>query len=298
MANSIEECKVMVAAQKRYKKVVQVGQWQKSEPHWKSALNYVNSGYFGKIQSVRAWTYLKTEKPIIRNNNFNKPKGVDYNFWLGPAPESTFNPHRFHSNFKWFWNFGSGIMADNGGHLVDAALKGVNKTIPKSVMATGGNFTFSKKVMETPDTFMAMFDFGDVNFLWDHSVGTSTVNFNRKQGIAFIGSSEKVIIDNNGWEIIPAGDEKRTAKRFFKSRENGLDLHVANFLDCVKFGGQPNCDIETAANIASVTQMANISYRLGRKVFWNEANQSFENDAEANNLAAVHYRSPWKLPLI
>jgi predicted dehydrogenase len=217
---------------------------------------------------------------------------------LGPAPVSDFNPQQFHSNFKWFWDFGGGIMADRGSHLIDVALKGINKTIPNSVMATGGNFIFSKNVMETPDTFMSMFDFGHINFLWDHSVGTKSVNYSRKQGVAFIGTSETVIIDENGWEVIPLSDEKSSGKRFFKSCGNGLDLHVANFLDCVKFGGTPNCDIETAAKIANVTHMANISYRLGRKVFWNEEKQMFENDVEANKLATTNYRSPWKLPLI
>ena len=81
-----------------------------------------------------------------------------------------------------------------------------------------------------------------------------------------------------------------------KGTGQGLDLHVANFLDCIKTGNKPNCDIEIGAHIARISHFGNISYRLGRKVFWDPVKQEFINDAEANKMVNAHYRSPWQLP--
>ncbi len=104
LANSIEECHVMVAAARRYGRVVQVGQWQRSGAHWADALEFVNSGKLGRIRLVKAWAYQDWMKPIPVVPDEPAPEGVDYDMWLGPAPKRPFNKNRFHFNFRWFWD--------------------------------------------------------------------------------------------------------------------------------------------------------------------------------------------------
>ena len=304
LANSIEECNLMVKAQKRYNKVVQVGQWQRSDPHWKAAVEYLHAGNIGRIRSVRAWSYVgwKSSIPVVPDSEV--PAGVNYDFWLGPAPLRPFNKNRFHFTFRWYWDYAGGLMADWGVHLLDYALFGMNQYVPKSVMATGGKYAFPTDAMETPDTMMTVFDFGDFGLLWDHTIGIYGANFgNRGHGVAFVGEWGTLVVDRNGWEVIPETTSTSAKKDFAavplqKGTGKGLDLHVENFLSCVREGGKPNCDIEIGAHIARISHLGNISYRLGRKVFWDAENQQFINDEEANNLVKANYRSPWQIPKV
>lgn len=304
LANSIEECNLMVRAQKRYNRIVQVGQWQRSDPHWKEAVEYIHAGNIGRIRSVRAWSYVgwKGSIPVLPDTEV--PTGVNYDFWLGPAPLRPFNKNRFHFTFRWYWDYAGGLMADWGVHLLDYALYGMNQYIPKSVMATGGKYAFPDDAMETPDTLMAIYDFGDFCVLWDHTIGIYGANFgNRGHGVAFTGEWATLIVDRNGWEVIPE-TKSVSAKKDFpelpvkKSTGKGLDLHVQDFLYCLKNPKKPNCDIETGAHIARISHFGNISYRLGRKVFWDPEKQQFTGDAEANEMIRPVYRNPWQLPKV
>ena len=303
LANSIHECNLMVAAQKRYNKVVQVGQWQRSDPHWKDAVNYLHEGNIGRIRSVRAWSYVGWKNSIPVLPDTKAPDGVNYDMWLGPAPKRAFNKNRFHFSFRWYWDYAGGLMADWGVHLLDYALYGMNKYVPDSVMATGGKYAFPNDAMETPDTCMAVYDFGDFGLLWDHTIGIYGANFNRGHGVAFVGEWGTLVVDRNGWEVIPETTSISAKDGFIgmphqKSTGKGLDLHVANFLDCIRLGDQPNCSIEIGAHIARFSHLGNISYRLGRKVFWDSEKQEFINDADANILVKANYREPWVLPKV
>jgi predicted dehydrogenase len=303
LANTIEECNIMVKAVKRYNRIVQVGQWQRSDPHWKDAVNYVHGGNLGRVRSVRAWSYVgwKGSIPVLPDEPV--PPGVDYDMWLGPAPKRPFNRNRFHFTFRWYWDYAGGLMTDWGVHLLDYALFGMNRYVPLSVMATGGKYAFPDDAMETPDTLMTMYDFGDFGLLWDHTIGIYGANYGRGHGVAFIGEYGTLVVDRSGWEVLAESRSVNARKDFQgvslqKSTGKGLKLHVRNFLDCVKSRENPACDIETGAHIARIAHLGNISYRLGRKVFWDHDNQCFIKDKKADYLVNAHYRKPWSLPVV
>ena len=304
LANSIEETNLMVKAAKRYNSVVQVGQWQRSDPHWKDAVNYLHAGNIGRIRSVRAWSFVgwKTSIPTVPDEP--APEGVDYDMWLGPAPKRPFNKNRFHASFRWYWDYAGGLMCDWGVHMLDYALYGMNEYVPKSVVASGGKYAFPGDDMETPDTMMAIYDFGSFGLLWDHTIGIDGAQYkNRPNGVAFMGEYGTLVVDRNGWEVVPETTSSGK-KEGYKgmpiqpSTGKGLDLHVANFIDCIKTRNKPNCDIEIGAHIARFAHLGNISYRLGRKLNWDGDKQEFINDPEANAFLKAKYRAPWELPKV
>ena len=135
LANSIEEIDIMERAAQRYGVTVQVGQWQRSDPHWQEAVKFVRSGALGKIRTVRTWSYQGWMSSVPVKPDGAPPPGVDYDFWLGPAPLRPFNPNRFHFTFRWFWDYAGGMMTDWGVHIIDYALFGMNVQAPRSVMA-------------------------------------------------------------------------------------------------------------------------------------------------------------------
>jgi predicted dehydrogenase len=122
--NSIAECQVMDAAQKKYNRVVQVGQWQRSNKHYNDAMAFVHSGKLGNVRLVKAWAYQGWMKPVTVKPDSTPPPGVDYDRWLGPAKNRPFNENRFPFNFRWFWDYAGGLMTAWGVHMIDYALLG------------------------------------------------------------------------------------------------------------------------------------------------------------------------------
>ncbi|MDD4189880.1 MAG: Gfo/Idh/MocA family oxidoreductase [Mangrovibacterium sp.] len=304
LANTVEEINLMVKATRRYQSVVQVGQWQRSDPHWNDAVDYLHAGNIGRIRSVRAWAYVgyRTSAPVVPDEP--APEGVDYDMWLGPAPSRPFNKNRFHSSFRWYWDYAGGVMCDWGVHMLDFALYGMNEYVPKSVVASGGKYAFPTDDMETPDTMMAIYDFGNFGLLWDHTIGIFGAQYKKRDhGVAFIGEYGTLVVDRSGWEVVPE-TKSSCRKEGYEgipvrlSSQKGLDLHVANFLDCIKSRNKPNCDIETGAHIARFANLGNVAYRLGRKLGWDGEKQEFRNDPEANAYLKATYRAPWELPKV
>lgn len=304
MGNSIEECDLMVAARNKYNTVVQVGQWQRSDPHWINALSFLQSGKLGKVRSVRTWACVSYGRDFVVKPDGPEPQGVDYDMWLGPAPKRPFNPNRFHGNFRYFWDYAGGLMTDWGVHMIDMALAGMKVVAPVSVSATGGKYGFPDSAAETPDTLHALYDFGDFSMSWEHTFGAGQGPYNfeiGEPGIAFVGNKGTLVINRNKWVVYPEmenGKPLMEAVPAQANKFNGLNYHTLNFLECIRSRKQPNCTIEMGRNAALNAQLGNISYRLGTRVFWDGKRNQFINNKEAGNMSKVDYRSPWKLPKV
>ena len=139
----------MTAAARRYGRLVQCGQWQRSGAHWAEAVEFVRGGALGRIRSVRAWAHMNwfSALPVLPDGEV--PPGVDYDRWLGPAPKRPFNRNRFHTRFRWFWDYAGGLMTDWGVHLIDIALWAMDAKAPRSVVASGGKFAYPEDAQET-----------------------------------------------------------------------------------------------------------------------------------------------------
>lgn len=300
--NSIAECNEMVAAQQRYNKVVQVGQWQRSQKHFADAIAYVHSGKLGNVRLVKAWAYQGWMKAIPVASDTAVPKGVDYNKWLGPATMRPFNPNRFHFNFRWFWDYAGGLMTDWGVHMIDYALMGMKATTPKSIVATGGKFAYPDDASETPDTLTAIYEFNGFNLQWEQATGIDGGPYGRTHGVAFIGNNGTLVLNRQGWEVIPekdGGKDKIEAVPLQKSVDNGLQLHTQNFLDVIQSRKLEDlkAPIQAGAHVANICQMGNIAYRTGKKIYWDASKGKF-TDSTANKYLAAQYHNGYKMPKV
>jgi predicted dehydrogenase len=234
VGNSIIECRTMVAAQQKYNRVVQAGQWQRSQQHFKDAVDYVHSGKLGNIRMTKVWCYQGWMRPQPVVPDSAPPAGVDYQQWLGPAKTLPFNASRFHFHFRWFWDYAGGLMTDWGVHLLDYALIGMKAELPKTIDGMGGKFAYPELAEETPDTLTTLYEFNNFNLVWDSAMGIDNGSYNRDHGIAFIGNNGTLILNRGGWEVIEEKQGKsKVSVPFQKSSDNGLDKHWVNFVDVV-----------------------------------------------------------------
>ncbi|WP_300601872.1 Gfo/Idh/MocA family oxidoreductase [Niabella sp.] len=301
VGNSIAECRAMVAAQEKYNKVVQAGQWQRSQQHFRDAVDFIRSGQLGNIRTVKVWCYQGWMKPGPKVVDSAPPAGVDYKLWLGPAKTRNFNSSRFHFNFRWFWDYAGGLMTDWGVHLMDYAIFGMDAPVPKTVSALGGDFAYPDLYQETPDTLAALYQFDNFNLIWDHAMGIDNGLYGKDHGIAFIGNNATLELDRGGWEVL---EEKHSDKKVSVLRkrpsDNGLDKHTQNFINVVRSRklADLNCPIQTGAHIATVCQMGNIAYRSQAKVTWDKAAGKFTDSKLNASYFMAPYHNGYQLPKI
>ena len=306
LANSIAECNAMVNAARKHNRVVQTGQWQRSDPHWQDAVKFIHSGKLGRIRTVKVWAYMIWKKTLPVQPDGPVPPGVDYEMWLGPAKHRPFNPNRFHYNFRYYWDYAGGLMSDWGVHLLDYAMLGMKAELPKEIYTAGGKFAYPTDAMETPDTLLVSYVYDDFTISWDHACGIKDGPYGREHGLAFIGENGTLVLDRNGWEVIPEVDSvpRMEAVPVQKKSEivegqavagGGLAAHVANFLECMNTRNLPNADVAIGAKVAKMTHLANVSCRLGKPLAWDNTAGIFRQE-DANALIKPYYDPSWKFP--
>jgi predicted dehydrogenase len=297
VGNSIGECRAMVAAQKKYNRAVQGGQWQRSQQHFQDALDFVYTGQLGNVRTVKVWCYQDWMKPGPVVPNTPPPPGVDYKTWLGPAKTREFNASRFHFNFRWFWDYAGGLMTDWGVHLLDYGLLGMKAGDPKTVAALGGDFAYPDLYQETPDTLTTLYEFDHFNLVWDSAMGIGNGSYGRDHGIAYIGNNATLVLSRGGWEVIDEKQSKIKIERpLVKPVDNGLDNHWKNFIDVVRSRKMEDlhCSIEAGAHVATVAQLGNISYRSNKRLSWDGVR--FTDESVNKEYLTKTYHNGYVLP--
>lgn len=298
IANSIGEVLMMEKAQKKYNRAIQVGQWQRSQKHFREAIEYVHSGKLGNVRMVKTWAFQGWMKPSPKTPATVVPNGIDYDMWQGPALHRPFKTEHFHFNFRWFWPYAGGLMCDWGVHIIDYALLGMKATMPKTVSALGGKFAYPDLSHETPDTQTTIYEFDNFLMNWDHALAIDNGPYMRTHGIGFIGNNGTLVLDRAGWEVLEEkGVKTKVIEPYHAREDNGVQLHMENFANVVrnrKFN-ELNCPIEAAALVAKVCQMGNIAYRSQKKLTWDKSKQMFTDGAVNKQYLMNEYRNGYKL---
>ena len=300
IANSIAECDAMVAAAQKHKRVVQVGQQQRSSGHWQQMVEYLRSGKLGTIGRVHIWGNFNYAA-VTPRPDAPVPDGVDFDTWLGPTPVKTFNPQRFHGSWRMFWDYGGGLMTDWGVHLLDMGLWGLNVTgMPNKIVATGGKFYYPEGAHETLDSQTVSYLFDNCIMSWENNAGVETGPYGRGYGVLFKGTNGTLVADRDNWMVYPEmgrNREPKTPELKVAADYQDHKLHVKNFVDCVKTRNfQTACTIENGSLCAKYAHLGNIAARLNTALVYDDAAKSFKGTPEANRFIKPTYRPPWKFP--
>ncbi len=301
-SHNVFESQQIVAAARKYDRIVQQGSQSRSSPALQEAVDRMRKGELGEVYMSRGLCF-KWRDTIGRTPASPVPEGVDYDLWTGPAPKRAFTKNRFHYNWHWFWDTGNGDLGNQGIHEVDIARWGLGVTHPTKVSAIGGKFMFEDD-QETPNTLTAAWEF-DVNgvtrmmnfevrhWITNHEAGINGEKPGNTIGNEFYGAKGYLVIDNYNkyWSFL--GKDQQPGP----SATHGDD-HWANFIGAVRSRRREDLTAEIAEGALScdLMHLANISYRVGRTIQWDARTRTCVGDAEANRLLTRDYRAPFVVP--
>ncbi len=233
------------------------------------------------------------------------PPGVNWDLFLGPAPMRPFNELRFKYNWHWFWDTGNGDIGNQGVHEMDIARWGLgDRPGPKSVSSTGGKYVYDDD-QETPNTQLATFDYGakelvfEVRGLLTGSEGGLPRMDKNVVGNLFYGSDGWMAVDAEGFQVYKGEKSEKVMDEKFQGPDVWSTVpHMTNFLDAVRANDarKLNASIENGVESAALFQIANISYRLKRRLEFDPKAWAFRQDAEADRMLTRAYRAPYIVP--
>ena len=301
-SHNVFESQQIVAAARKYDRIVQQGSQSRSSPALQEAVQRMAAGELGEVYMARGLCY-KWRDTIGRTPVSPVPPGVDWDLWLGPAPKREFTKNRFHYNWHWMWDTGNGDLGNQGIHEVDIARWGLGVTHPTKVSAIGGKFMFDDD-QETPNTLSASFEF-DVNgvkkmmtfevrhWISPHEAGINGEKPGNTIGNQFYGSKGYLVIDNYDKYYSFMGRDQVPGPAATARGE-----HWANFIAAVRSRkrGDLTAEVEEGALSCNLMHLANISYRVGRTLHWDEKTMTCVGDAEANAMLTRAYRAPFVVP--
>ena len=294
LSQTIREGQLIRQAVEKYNRVAQVGTQRRSGDHFRAAAEYAASGKLGKVCLVKAW--MCQLRPSIGNPpDGDPPAGANYDAWLGPAPLRRFNPNRFHYNWRFFWDYGNSELGNQGVHMLDVAIwgiqmmRGMSECLPRRISSSGGIYWLDD-AKEVPDMQVTTYDYGDLLLVWElRSFGGHHPIDGTAAGTSFHGTDATLVVDGRGWKV-------HTKDGPGPSMDAAPLRHEQDFLECVKNRKQPNAAIEIGRLSTTLCHLGNISQHLRREILFDPATETFPGDEAANSYLTKRYRDEYPLP--
>jgi predicted dehydrogenase len=298
VSHTIHEGKAMVKAARDTGKKVQVGTHRRVSPHNISGMEFLKSGKVGKIGMVRAFVHYPggAGQPTP---NAEPPKGLDWDFWCGPAPLRPYNPTIHPKGFRAYLDFANGQLGDWGIHWLDQILWWTEEKYPKSVYSTGGRF-IRKDSTDAPDTQVVNFEFESFTATWEHRLYAGNEAEKTNIGCYFYGTQGTFHMGwLDGWSFFPSNSSQSAIHQPPRLNEpDGQNIRElwSDFMESIQKDRLPICDIEIGHRSTNMSLLGMLSLKLGRSVAWDGEKEVIKNDAEANRHLKRPYRAPWKYP--
>ena len=290
---------MLIQAQQKYKKLVQMGTQQRSSPHTIKIVDQIHDGLIGRAYFANAW-YANTRKSIGVGKVVPVPATLDWDLWQGPAPRQPYKDNVQPYNWHWFKIWGTGEALNNGTHEVDVCRWALGVDYPNSVTAAGGRYQF-KDDWQFYDTLVTNFNYDDKMISWDGRCCNGMKLYGRDRGSVIMGTTGSVIVDRGGYEVYDLGGRKTDEFKVGKQTSSGdlvgadsmTDLHFANFIAGIRTGAKLNAPIEVGNVAVTMLQLSNIAWEVNRELRLNPANGQIQKDPEAMKLWGREYEKGW-----
>ncbi len=306
------ESQAMLAAARKYNRVVQVGTQRRSTPHLIEARNrIVREGLLGKIGHVEVCCYYHMR---ARENppETAPPAYFDYDMWTGPAPLRPYTSMVHPRKWRAFMEYSNGIMGDMCVHMYDMVRWMLDLGWPKRISSSGGILVEKQSLANTPDTQTATFEYDDLDVVWNHRSWGTSPDKDYPWGAILYGEKGTLKLSVNSYDFIPNGNgkalhgdvvmeldkypEDNTEKDLEKHVAPAVRGHMLDLLANIESRGRPVADIEQGHISSASCILANVALQVGRTLVWDPKSHRVIGDNEANKLLARPYREPWVHP--
>ncbi len=288
--HNIREGQLLVEAAAQTGKCVQHGTQSRSGKGIQDAMQFIREGGIGEVRMAKAINH-QLRKPVGRAPETDPPPGVNYDMWLGPAPKHAYTKNRWHYNWHWFWDYGTGDTGNDGIHQIDVGRWGLGVDFPTAVSVSGGQLFYDDD-HETPDTQMITYEYADCYLVFEMRLWTDYKMEGHDNGTVFYGDKGKLEVGRQGCHVTLIDQEK-------KKIGGGSDLgaNIRNFLGCIKDNAPSKLNAPATEAFASATlcHLANIGTRVGRKLFYDSNRHRFIGDRDTDRLLTRNYRKGYEL---
>ncbi|MBM3997352.1 MAG: Gfo/Idh/MocA family oxidoreductase [Planctomycetes bacterium] len=298
-SHNIREGRLMVEAARRHRKICQVGTQSRSTEMDINAIRLLHTGAIGDVLSVRVWN-SQLRRNIGRQKPSDAPAHLNYEDWIGPAPMVPYQANRGHGVWRWWYDFGTGDMGNDGVHDLDVASWGLRVTThPTTITAIGGKYFFDDD-QQFPDTQTVIFEWPAEGkngrrkqMIFEQRIWTPYKMEGYENGCAFYGTTGMLLLGHTeGWRLFgPRNKELQSG-----TGRADLPAHHRNFFACIRNGNRPNADIEVGHLSASLCHLGNIATRVRRVLTFDPRTEEIQNDREAAAMVRRTYRNHWARP--
>jgi predicted dehydrogenase len=290
---------MLVEAEQKYGKLVQMGTQQRSSPHTIEIVERIHGGAIGRPYLAKAW-YCNVRKSIGTGKAVPVPEQLDWDLWQGPAPRRPYRDNIQPYNWHWFRNYGTGETLNNGTHEVDVCRWALDVEYPKRVTASGGRYQF-KDDWQFYDTLVTSFEYEDKMLTWEGKSCQGMKYYGRDRGSAIMGTTGTVVVDRDGYEIY---DFKGNRMKEFKAgnptssadligADSMTDEHFANFIAGIRKGEKLNAPVSVGNVAVTMLQLSNIAWEVNRELHLDTKDGKIQGDAEAMKMWGRDYEQGW-----
>ncbi|WP_158944896.1 Gfo/Idh/MocA family protein [Granulicella sp. S190] len=290
---------LLVQAQKKYGKLVQMGTQQRSSPHTIEIVDKIHNGLVGRAYFAKAW-YSNVRKSIGTGKEAPVPPQLDWDLWQGPAPRRAYTDNIQPYNWHWFRTYGTGETLNNGTHEVDVCRWALAAEFPNRITSSGGRYQF-KDDWQFYDTLVTSFDYGDKMITWEGKSCQGMKYYNRDRGSAIMGTTGTVLVDRDGYEIYDLKGNKtsefatgkETSSSDLTGRDSMTDAHFANFIAGVRKGEKLNAPVSIGNVAVTMLQLSNVAWEVNRELQLDTTDGKILHDAEAMKMWGRDYEKGW-----
>jgi predicted dehydrogenase len=290
---------MLVEAQRKYGKLVQMGTQQRSSPHTIEVVEKIHGGAIGRPYLAKAW-YSNVRKSIGTGKEVPVPAQLDWDLWQGPAPRRPYKDNVQPYNWHWFRIYGTGETLNNGTHEVDVCRWALGVDYPKRVTASGGRYQFQDD-WQFYDTLVTSFEYEDKMLSWEGKSCQGMKYYGRDRGSAIMGTTGTVVVDRDGYEIYDLNGNrtkefkagKTTSSADLVGADSMTDAHFANFIAGIRKGEKLNAPISVGNVAVTMLQLSNIAWVVNRELHLESKDGLIENDSEAMKMWGREYEKGW-----
>ncbi|HLX84214.1 MAG TPA: Gfo/Idh/MocA family oxidoreductase [Terriglobales bacterium] len=295
------EGEMLVLAQQKYGKLVQLGTQQRSSPHTIEIIDKIHGGIIGKPYLANAW-YVNVRKSIGTGKEVPVPPQLDWDLWQGPAPRRAYKDNVHPYNWHWFKLYGCGESLNNGTHEVDVCRWALGVDYPKRVTSSGGRYQF-KDDWQFYDTLVTSFEYDDAIISWEGKSCQGMKYYGRDRGATIMGTTGSVLVDRDGYEIYDLKGNKtsefkvgsKTSSSDLLGRDSMTDAHFANFIAAVRKGEKLAAPISNGNVSVTMLQLSNIAWEVNRELQLDPKDAHIQGDLEAMKMWGREYEKGWEL---